>query len=188
MALLAFSTAAWAILNGLTSYVDPSATVTLFLKVLFVSGAVIVTSLVHLAILFPYKTFTFDKLHAVLLYFPAFILSLVAIFTSTIFSGYNVNSNIAGWPIPGPMFGVYQLVVSAFYFASVVLLFYKQRVVGGFQKNNARIFLLGVVLGGLPAISLNLWAVFYEISVNPLISVVFSVFWVGSTTYIILKK
>src|SRR5882672_10872328 len=75
VSLVYFSTALWAISYFLCAYVLPSKVVSFWLYMTFVSGILIVTSLLHFTIIFPYRTIIFDKLHATLLYLPVILFS-----------------------------------------------------------------------------------------------------------------
>lgn len=188
MALLFFCTGVWAITNGFTSYVNPSLWVDWNLKIVFISGITVVASLLHLSIIFPYRTFTFDKLHSFLIYAPALFLSTVLLLSSTIINSYTVARDNVGIVHPGPLFIFYNIILAIYYFLAVAILILKERKLDGMHKLNIRLFMAGVIIGGFPAIFLNVLFAFSGIYINPLLPVIFSVIWVGFTTYIIIKK
>lgn len=188
MALLALSTGMWAITNAFTSYTEPSPWVDWNLKITFFAGTIIVSALVHFAAIFPYRHFQFDRLHTFLLYLPAILLGTIVLTTNTIVSSYIVGVDNPGYLIPGPLFSLFQIVISAYYIVAVGILMRKIRRLDGMHKINTKLILFGIALGGLPAVILNLWFAFFGSEVNPLIAVFFSIFWVGFTTYIIIKK
>lgn len=188
MALLFLSTGIWAITNGLTSYVDPSTWVDWNLKILFIVGITIVASLLHLTIIFPYRIFPFDKLHSFLIYAPVVFMSITLLTSNAIVGSYEVSRNEVGLVHPGPLFIFFQVTVSIYYIISVIILLIKHKRLDGLHKQNIRLFTTGVVLGGFPAIVLNLMYAFSGLYINPLWAVIFSISWVGFTAYIILKK
>lgn len=188
MALLTLSTGIWAITNGLTSYVNYSRWVELNLVILFIAGLFIVSSLLHISIIFPHRVFTFDKLHAFLIYLPAIIFSIILSSTNTVVKSYAVATDNAGTVIPGPLFIFFQILVALLFLTSVGILCFKLRRQDGLNKQYTALFFIGIVLGGLPAIVLNLLFALFAFYTNPLWAVIFSVFWIGFITYIVVKK
>lgn len=188
MSLLALSTGMWAITSGLTSYTTPSQLVSLSLSFLFFFGALTVTALLHLVLIFPYKIRPIDLLHITLLYVPVGLFASMSFFTKTIVASYSVSTDIVGYVHPGPLFSLYEVYISLVFFAALYILYRKIASLDGLHKKNSRIFFWSVLIGGFPAIALNLLFAFFGILVNPLIPVVFSLFWVGGTSYIITRK
>lgn len=188
MALLAFSTGMWVVTNGLTAYTESSLWVDWSLKLLFVAGITTVSSLLHFSIVFPFKTFIFDKLHALSIYIPTLLFTVIMFFSNTIVSSYNVAPDNPGFVHRGPLFLFYEIVVSLYFLLAIAFLFLKLKKVDGLHKANTKLVLFGITLGGLPPVVLNLWFAFFGSFFNPLVAVLFSVFWVGFTTYIIVKK
>lgn len=188
MALLAFTSGIWSVTNGLTAYVNPSAAVTLILNILYSAGVLTVAAIVHLSIVFPYKTFNLDRLHAWLLYIPALLLSYITFFSKTIVKSYSVAPDNPGFVQPGELHGFFILVVSVYFFSGIAILIKKIPRLDGMHRKNAILTLWGIIIGGFPAILLNAWFILFDTWVNPLFAVVFSLSWVGTTSYIILKK
>lgn len=188
MAGLALSTGVWAITNALTAYVQPSEFVTLMLNLLFICAITSVTLLVLLVIVFPYRTFTFDRLHAILLFIPAAFIAIILLTSSTIINGYTVSTDTAGWVVGGQLFPFYQIIVGLIYLISLSLNIYKIRKTDGRAKHNLKLFLVGAFFAAFPAIFLNIWSSFVRIEVNPLLVVLPSVIWLGITTSIITRK
>lgn len=188
MAFLTFSTGMWVVLNGLTSYTNPSTWITIALGLVFVFGIIVVTTLVYFALIFPFRIWTFDNLHIFLLYLPSLIFSYIALFTTTIVSSYTLAPDNPGFVNPGQIFNIYQITVSIFFIFTLVVLLLKIKKTDGINKRNSLILFWSILLGGLPAIILNLWLVFFKTSSNPLLAVIFSVAWIGGTSYILKKK
>lgn len=188
MAALAFSTGIWALTNALTAYVNPSPFVTFALNLLFICGITSVTLLVLLVIIFPYRLFTFDKLHAIFLFIPSLVVAIILLSTHTIIDSYSVSLNTAGWVIGGPLFPFYQICVGVIYLASLSLNIYKIKKTDGRSKQDLKLFLFGAFFAAVPAIALNIYSSFEANTVNPLIVVIPSAIWLGTTAYSIIRK
>lgn len=185
MALLAFSTGMWVILNGLTSYVIPNAFVTVALNLLFIFGFLIALFLVWFSVIYPHPLVRLDSLHKMLIGFVILSYSYIALFTNTIYISYDVGLENPGFVVPGPTFGYFNYSISFLFTIAIAVMLLRRKESVGLQKRNWTILLSTIVAGGLPAIVLNLWSVFYSIRVNPLLAVIPSIFWVAGTIYII---
>lgn len=188
MALLAFSTGMWAITNALTAYVNPSRFVTFSLYLLFICGIISVTLLLYLIIIFPFRRIIFNKLHTILLFLPAVLIIIILLSSTTIIEGYSVTTETPGWVIGGSLFPHYQIIVGLTYITSLIINIYKIKVTEGPTKNNLKLFLFGAFFAAVPAIFLNIWASFISNQINPLLVVLPSAVWLGTTTYTVLKK
>lgn len=185
MALLAFSTGMWVLMNGLTSYTNSSIWIEYFLYALFVFGFGIVLLLVYLGLIYPYPIFALDRLHKILFVTIAAMYTYIAFFTKTIFTEYRIAPDNPGYLTPGPTFVFFQISITLCFFLAIYIFFYRLKRVDGPNKRNIKILLTTVLLGGVPAIALNMWAVFFKIEANPLLAVIPSVCWVLGTLYII---
>jgi hypothetical protein len=189
MTLLAFSTGMWVILTGLFSYgvifISYTDIATSFV---YTFGVILVTALLHLVILFPHSIFNFDRLHAILLYVPAFIFSLAS-FTKAI-TKYNALSSIDGYVIsyPGPLHVIYNTYLFLLYTLTVLLLVNKIRRFDGVSRRNALIVLIGIVIGGIPIVIIDLILTTIGVYPNPSIATALTAVWLGTTAYIVFKK
>jgi len=188
MALMSLVVSIWAFSNALSAYSNPGPIVTFFIATLYVAGILLVTLIFHFSIVFPHKIFYFDRFHALLLYLPAAIITYIEIFSKTILAGYTIAPDNPGFMIPGPLFGLYNFCLAIFFLASLCLLFYKYKKTDGINRKNLQIVFWSIFIGGAPAIFINIWAVFSAAQINALIPVVFTLFWVLLTTYIIFRK
>jgi len=188
MALLASSTGIWVICNGLTAYTNPSTMVSFFVSLLYVAATIIVAGLFHFSIIFPYKIINFDRFHRYLIYLPVLIFSYIIFFTDEVVNNFSVAPDNPGYIQPGKLHALLIVVISIYFFSAITILYKKMLRADGNNKRNILLTISGVLLGGIPAIALNSWAVIYNIQINPLIAVIFSVFWVGTTSYILIKR
>lgn len=188
MSLMSLVVSVWAFSNALSAYTNPSPVVSFFIATTFVAGILLVTLIFHFSIIFPHKIFYFDRFHALLLYIPVVLFAYIEIFSKAIVAGYTVAPDNPGYVSIGPLFGLYNVCLTVFFLASLGILFYKYIRSDGINKENLRIVFWSIFIGGAPAISFNLWAVFFAVQINPLIAVDFTLFWVLLTTYIIFRK
>lgn len=188
MALMSLVVSIWAFSNALSAYSNPGPIVTFSIATLYVAGILLVTLIFHFSIIFPHKIFYFDRFHAFLLYTPAVIFAYIEIFSKAIVAGYTIAPDNPGYIIVGPLFGLYNFCLTILFLASLGLLFYKFKKSDGINRKNLQLVFWSILIGGAPAISINLWAIFFAVQINPLISVVFTLIWVLLTTYIIFKK
>ncbi len=188
MTLLCISTGLWVTLSAFAAYKGGDDLFNLTInRLLIVFGLVLVTSLLHLTILFPFPTFRFDRLHLILLYIPAFLLSVIALFTDAIVMNVVANVDYAGVIIGGPIYPIANFFVLAMYVISVIMLFKKVRISADFHRRNVKTFLVGLLVGGVPAIYIDLIApIFHLPEPNYLIGALTSVFWLGAICYILL--
>jgi hypothetical protein len=119
MALLAFSTGMWVITSALSSYTSQSPTTIFILKSIYVFGVFLVTSLVHLSIIFPISIVRFDKLHAFLLYIPALIWSCIAMTSNSIVLNYVGTTDSPGLVVSGTLHHTYNYYLLFLFFAAL---------------------------------------------------------------------
>lgn len=192
MALLAFSTGMWVITSAIVSFADANQFVFFVLSLVYFFGVILMTALLHLALLFPYPLLRLDRLHAWLLYVPAIIFSFIAISTKTIVADYIVNVHISGNVVSGPLHALYNFYLLLLFILSLAIFLYRIRKTDGIHKRNLSIVFWSVLIGGsipvwldliIPIVSHGL----YDQS-NYLIGNIATVIWLGATTYIITKK
>lgn len=190
MALLAFSTGIWVVTNGLTSYVQQTSSNIIFGKLVFISGVVLISSLLHFVLIYPIPLFRMDRWHAILLYVPGILFSIIIATTNAVYKGFTGSTQDSGQVIPGPIYNIYNLYIILLFVASLILLIYRARLSDGLIRRNAIFFFWAVLLGGLPAVIIDLFISSFvrDIKPNALYGVISSVVWLGTTTLIILRK
>jgi hypothetical protein len=191
MALLAFSTGMWVITSALSSYTSQSPTTIFILKSIYVFGVFLVTSLVHLSIIFPISIVRFDKLHAFLLYIPALIWSCIAMTSNSIVLNYVGTTDSPGLVVSGTLHHTYNYYLLFLFFATLSLFFIKIRRHASLSKNIYLVFYSIAIGGALPVfydlIIPNFFPGLYN-STNYLVANLSTVVWLGVTSYIVLKK
>lgn len=190
MALLAFSTGVWAMLSAATSYVPYSVFGYFEMALVYIFGALLMTALLHLSLITPYPFVRLDKLHTFLIYFPLSFLSYSLLFSRTVVKSFTGSPTWAGLVIGGPLYSLYNIYFFLVFILAIGIIFFRLRRFDGLHKQNMRIFIWSVILGGLPGVVLFLILPSFipDLNVNPLLGVIPSVIWVGGTTYIVLKK
>ncbi len=190
MALLAFSTGIWVVLSGVTSYVPYSRLGHYEIAIVYIFGALLLTALLHLTLIMPYPFFRFDKLHILLLYFPLTFLSYALLFSRTIVESFTGSPTWAGIIFGGPLFSMYNIYLFFLFVLSTGIIFYRLPKLDGVHKQNMKILVWSVILGGLPGIILLLILPTFlpELDINPLLGVIPSAIWVGGVAYIVTRR
>lgn len=189
MSFFAFSTGLWVILSVLIAYKPPSDFVLLINKYVYVFGIFLVTSFVHLSIIYPIPIVRFDRLHAYLLYLPTTLFSVISICTDSIVSNTIGGNNNVGVPIGGSIFGIYNIYLAILYITGVIILLFQAKRTDGDIHKNLMIVVWSFIIGGLPAVYIDLFGTtFHLVSPNYLIGNIATAVWLGSTSYILLKR
>lgn len=190
MALLAFSTGMWVIASGLTSYVPQTPLTTFYMRLVFIFGALLITALLHLTLVYPTQMIRLDSFHGWLLYLPTIFLSLIMVTSNTIVAGFTGSATDSGRIIPGPIYNLYNMYVFGVYIVAVVLLFYRQRRADGMFKKNLRLIFWSVVIGGIPPVIIDLLIPVFTKGIYPNANygAISTIIWLGVTTYIVLRK
>jgi len=188
MAALALTTGTWVILGALLAYHIPSNVTTYYLAGTYTLGVFVVTLVFHLAVLYPNLVFRFDFFHRILLYVPALIFSFASLTSSAIVSGFSSSSQEVGTVAGGPAYVVYNLYLTLLFLASLGIIRYKIGRSDGINRKNLKLVLVSIFLGGLPSVLIDLVFPLLGIQVNYLLGVISTLFWLGFTSYIILKK
>lgn len=189
MSFLALAAGTWVISSGLTAYRAPSFLVEVNIHVVYISGVFLVTALLHLAILFPYKIFSFDRLHTLLLYLPALLFSIIELVTKGIVQSFRVSPNDAGVVIPGSIFPLYNGYLSILFVLTLLLLVKKYNKTDGISRRLTLLVFWSILIGGLPAVLIDLVIpLFSTIYINSLVGNIFTAVWIGITAYIIRSK
>lgn len=190
MALMAFSMATWTLVNTFTAYRSSGAFLILSNQSTYIFGAFLLTSFVHLAIIFPYKLLQFDRLHAILLYVPASLLSIIAITSNTVVNGVYVTGQYdAGQIVGGPLFSLYNIFLAVLFVIGLSILYLQIQRTDGMRKRNVKLVFWSILLGGLPGVYLDLIAPVFGLPlVNFLYGNLATAIWFSITTYIVTKK
>lgn len=188
MALLALSTGLWVIFSGLLAYSTEASL--LINSFVYVFGIFLLTSLVHLSIVFPLPLVHLDRLHRTLMYLPATLFSIIALTTRTIELDYVASVTNVGSVVAGPLLPFYNVLLLCLYLLAVGLLIKQSKRNDAINGRNVFLVLLSVIIGGLPAVFIDLiWPIFFPNFVpNFLYGVLSSVIWFATTTYIVIKK
>ena len=190
MALLSLSTGLWVITSGLTSYVTESPITILYMKVLFAAAMVLVTALVHLALVYPYQLVHMDRFHSMLLYGPTILWCIISISTNAITTGFSGSPEMVGQVHPGNLFSLYNLFAFLLYFTALILFIMRWKVAEGQHRKNVKLIFLSVLIGGIPAVVIDLLMPLFNSGVYPNVDygAVSTICWLGVTTYIVVKN
>lgn len=190
MALLSLSTSIWVVFSGLTSYVVQNPVTTIYMKIVFAAGIFLVTALLHLTLVWPFQVTRLDKLHGWLLYAPAVLFSVISFVSNTIVVGFTGSPTDSGRILPGPLYNAYNICVFGIYLVAVILLFARQRKMDGIHRKNLRLIFWSVVIGGMPAVIIDLIIPIVTVGVYPNANygAISTIAWLGATTYIVLKR
>lgn len=190
MALLAFSTGIWVITSGLTSYVEQNSVTTAFMRIVFLSGALLITALLHLTLVYPTQMAKLDRFHGWLLYLPAIIFGIISLTSNTIVNGFTGSATNSGRIIPGPLYNLYNIFVLGVYILSCVLLYVRKLRADGIHRKNLNLIFWAVVIGGIPAVVVDLIIPIVSKGVyhNASYGAISTVIWLGVMTYIVRRK
>lgn len=182
MALLAFSTAGWGLTNART---DVHYTIIGVLSYVF--GSLMLTALVHFAVIFPYRKFSFDRLHTLFLYLPWVFFSYLILTTKTVLTDLYITNN-ASYTSPGSLFPVFNMYLALLYFSGMAIMLWKVIKSEGIARHNTVIVFWSLLLAGLPGVFFAILHKMKDVPFNYLYGPIASVFWLGATTYIVRKK
>lgn len=191
MALISLFTGAWVITSALSAYVNPTPFVIFILSLVYVFGIFLIVALLHLAIIFPYSLFHFDRVHKALLYVPAVIFSSIALFTKTIVTGIDISPETPGLVISGPLHDMYNYYILLYLIFTFSLLLYKAKHSDGTNRKMAFTVFVSIFLGGMFPIWFDILvpSFFPQFTrMNYLFGNIGTVLWLGVTTYVVRKK
>lgn len=187
LGMLTFFTSIWVLLSAFVAYRTNTEIPDNFL---FMFGALLITALMHFSFIFPYRLFQFDRLHASLLYVPAVLFSIIAFTTNSISVGSYSTPMYAGEVIPGPIYPIYNLFFAFIFLVSIGIFIYRFVKSSGLHKVLVGRVLLGIILGGLPAVFIDLLqhSFFPGAKPNFLYGSLLTSVWLGIIGYTVLKK
>lgn len=182
VALLGFATAMWGTSNAVTGVIlnewDVYANI---------FGPLLLTALIHLAIIFPHRLFTFDRFHAAALYGLWALFSYLVLGTDTIVVDMYVRNN-AAYTTSGPLFTLFNIYLGALYFCGLGLLVWKTRRLDGAARRNTKILFWSLLIAGLPGVFFAIFHFMKDVPFNYLYGPISSVVWLGATMYIVRKS
>lgn len=188
--LLSLSTALWVLTSAVIAYRIDTPSALLLNRFVYVFGIFVISSFLHFTVIYPYRLFVIDKLHAILFYIPAVIFSLLSVTTSTVVqSSFLHGPNDPGQLIGGAVYPWYNIYLSLMYFLGIIILFLQRRRSDGRQKKDITLLVFTFFIGGVPAVYLDLITPFFHLAnTNFLFGNIITVVWLGATTYLIRKK
>ncbi len=188
MSFFALVTGFWVISTAAASYNTSISGITWY-RSAHVFGPFLVTTLFVFATQFPVSTWRLDKLHYVFIYAPATLFSLIIMSSTEFLAGFTATSTDSGSWFGGSIYWLYSLLLLCFYLATVIVLVTKYRIVDGIHRKNLTIVFVSIVLGGFPAIVTDvLFSLFTNEGRYAIVGSLMTVFWLGITSYIVLKK
>lgn len=191
MALLAFSLGMWVITSAFVAYKpDDNLFLILTSRLIFVFGSLLLTSLFHFTLIYPYPVRIFDQYHKILLYIPAVIFSLIAVTSNAIYQGAYASETVAGQVIPGPVYNHYNVYLLLLYVLSIVIMVRRLPTLSGDHQKITRLMITAVIIGGLPAVVIDLVMplVVPNIVPNSLYGNLFTGVWLGATSYVVMRR
>jgi hypothetical protein len=189
MAFLSFSTGMWVLATTVGVYHTPD-TITLWSAPLtYVFGVIVVTGLVIFSLEFPASSFGLDARHITFLFIPVAIFTYLLLATPLIIADYQAGPNVQGVWIGGPLYNLYNIYLTVFYIAALVILASKFSKVDGINRANLGIVFWAFLLGGSPAVVNDLIVpLFVNHASTPFIGTMSTIAWLGLTSYILVKK
>lgn len=189
MSLFAFFLSAWVLLSVASAYQVISNWVIIDNKLIYVFGVLLLTSLLHLVFIFPYRVFYFDRLHIFLLYIPSLIFSSLSLFSDSIVRSVTGGPSIPGVVIGGSVHIFYNIYCLIIYFSVVAFLYFRVRNTGDPQKRILKLLFLGITIGGFPGILVDVIGPILGFnSWNFLYGTILTGFWVGIVGWIVFRK
>ena len=182
MAVLAFATAGWGVTNAQTQL-----NYSLMGVLPYVFGTLMLTSLFHFAVIYPYRRFNFDRLHTFFLYLPWAFFTYLLIWTRVLVADLYLRNN-AAYSTPGSLFPVFNLYLALLYFSAMGFLIWKLTKLEGSVKRNTVIVFVSLLFAGLPGVFFAVFHLMKDVPFNYLYGPISSVVWLGATTYIVRKK
>lgn len=190
MALLAFTTSIWVILSAALAYRSNSDTAIILNRSIYFVAVFLLTSIVHLSLIYPNPVVRLDRLHKYLFYIPTVFLATVSLCTNAVVFSTRFVSGFPEQPVGGSIFPFYNIYLIILFALAMSIFFYQRNRADGQNKSNISIILASFLIGGLPAVYIDLVSnlVSQGSNFNYLIGNLSTVIWLGATTYILKKK
>ncbi len=181
MALLAFSTGMWVLVNAASSGYR------LLAQLTYVFGLLIVISLLHFTLIYPYRVYRLDRYHLIGLYLPWLFFTYVILATKTVAVDFPTINN-AGQTIGGPLLPALNLLLAGLFLLSLLIIFLRSRKIDGLHRRNLLTMFIALLFGGLPAIYFGVLQEYKFLPFNYLLGPIASSIWLGATTYLVVEK
>lgn len=160
----------------------------LMLDITYLFGSLLTTAVLLLTFVFPYRNTQLNIWHAVFLFVPSFIFSLMLFWSDAIVETYSM-SGLSGEYKEGPIFYVFGIILTLQFITSVYLLLQRMRQATGMHRKLITMMIAGLCLGGLPAVYFNLVSpIWTGYGTFPFIGTMSTVIWLGLITYAVSKK
>lgn len=160
----------------------------LMIDATYLFGVLLTTSVLWLAIVFPYRSFTFDQIHSSLLFLPCVLFAYFLFVSDTIVQQY-IPKGLSGVYIEGKLFPVFGLYLTVQYIAALLLMVDKLKRSDGIHRTMLRISLGSLLVGGSPAVLANLFIpVFSGEGTLPFVGTLSTAVWFGATTYAVTRR
>lgn len=180
--------AIWVFSNGVAR-LSPDLNV-VFDKLTFVGASIIVSAFVYFSWSFPYKNNNFLKSQIILLFLPTIIFTY-ALYTSDYLVGGDVVLTKFGYYLmgEGKLYHLFNIYILSFFIWSFINLFKKLKTSDGYHLWQLRTILFALGVAAIFGVFSNLvlpW--FFNVSSYYWLGPLFSVVWLGTITYIVVKR
>lgn len=187
---LSFATGIWVLTSAMTSYIEYSTTGYYFIALAYLAGIVLMTEILELSFVFPFRVFHYDRLHRLLLFIPVLIFGSLSFFSHAIVESYTGSSDFSGAITGGSAFFAYNWYLVAVFCVAMAILLYKVTISSGFIKKLILLVIFSFLAGGLPSVFQYLILPNFNPNFvsNLLYGAIATVTWVGVTSYIVVRK
>lgn len=189
LALLAFATSLWVLSIVSIAYAQSGIGWDNQFKLAYVFGPLVTTALLHFSLVFPFPNVRLDRWHIILLYVPWIILTWMTLASDAIVSSFRSSPIFSGEWTEGKLFIPYAFVLAVSYMVAVIVMINKHHTLDGVHKNNLRIVILAVLIGGIPGMLVDvIIPIFTGLAQFPYIGTLSTGIWLGAMSYIVMKK
>ncbi len=189
MAFLSLATGIWVVANAFTSYSGSSEVIKSVDNLTFSLAPFMVTALFNLALLYPYPLIRLDKLHYVLMYIPSVMFAAILVKDQPSIAQSVFNPNVSGKWSGGPLYPFYTFFILIVFLISIVVFWLQYKKADGIHRRNTLGVMLSLFLGSLPSIYLDVIVpIFTNGGSYPLIGPISTIIWLGTTSYIVMRK
>ncbi|MFH1598051.1 MAG: histidine kinase N-terminal 7TM domain-containing protein [Patescibacteria group bacterium] len=179
----------WVISNGLAIFRGGSDIV--WWKMTYVGGALLASSFVYFAMVFPYSKKQISKCLISCLYLPAIYFTIVLFSTNILVERLIKKENQISNVTLGPLYHLYVLFVVIFCLWGLYYLFTKFKTSDGIHRWQLKYLLWGIVISSVVAVTSDLVMPFFSENylINyPWVGSGFSIVWLFFTSYVVFKK
>lgn len=189
LVFLALATSLWVLSIVSIAYAQPGIGWENQFKLAYVFGPLMSTVLLHFALVYPIPSIRLDRWHVVLLYVPWFIFAWITLASFSVVATFRSSATFSGEWTEGVLFPPYAVIIASSFVAAMTALLMKQRVLDGMQKKNLTIVILAVLVGGLPALLVDVVIpMFTGLAQYPYIGTLSTGIWLGTMSYMVTRK